>query len=121
MGRAHHLRTLVVNWWAYCSDVTLKTFGEDGGHAGWNETAFIQAIDPKLVHKERYSDAIAMPRPSTGSWSAYPFPSPIILYQPGQGYVRFDQAKAEAYLRGVMEKMISLVEDTIAKWDKMGL
>ncbi|PYT22801.1 MAG: creatininase [Acidobacteria bacterium] len=121
VGRAHHLRTLVVNWWAYCSDVTLKTFGEDGGHAGWNETAFIQAIDPKLVHKERYSDAIAMPRPSTGSWSAYPFPSPIILYQPGQGYVRFDQAKAEAYLRGVMEKMTSLVEDTIAKWDKMGL
>src|SRR5437867_527914 len=120
-GRAHRIRTLVVNWWAYCSDVTLKTFGEDGGHAGWNETAFIQAIDPKLVHKERYSDAMAMPRPAAGSWSAYPFPSPIILYQAGQGYVRFDQAKADAYLRGVMEKMTGLVEDTIAKWDKMGL
>ncbi len=73
VGRTHHVRTLVVNWWAYCSDVTLKTFGEDGGHAGWNETAFIQAIDPKLVHKERYSDALAMPRPAAGSWSAYPF------------------------------------------------
>ena len=90
-------------------------------HAVEGPSASFLAIDPKLVHKERYSDAIAMPRPSTGSWSAYPFPSPIILYQPGQGYVRFDQAKAEAYLRGVMEKMTSLVEDTIAKWDKMGL
>src|SRR5579883_943198 len=43
-GREHHVRTLVVNWWAYCSDVTMKVFGEDGGHAGWNENAFIQAI-----------------------------------------------------------------------------
>jgi len=120
-GRAHHVRTLVVNWWVYCSDITLKTFGEDGGHAGWNETAFIQAIDPKLVHKERYSDNMATPRPADGSWSAYPFPSPIILYQSGQGYVRFDQAKAEAYLGSVTEKMTRLVQDTIDKWDKMGL
>jgi creatinine amidohydrolase len=121
VGRAHHARTLVVNWWAYCSDVTLKTFGEDGGHAGWNETAFIQAIDPKLVHKERYSDALATPRPPAGTWSAYPFPSSIILYQPGQGYVQFDQAKADAYFRSVIEKMTHLVEETIGKWDKSGL
>lgn len=120
-GRAHHLRTLVVNWWAYCSDVTMKIFGEDGGHAGWNETAFVQAIDRKLVHQERYSDAMATPRPPAGTWSAYPFPSSIILYQPGQGYVRFDQAKADAYYRAVVDKMTALVEETIAKWDKAGL
>jgi creatinine amidohydrolase len=120
-GRAHHLRTLVVNWWAYCSDVTLKTFGEDGGHAGWNETAFVQAIDPKLVHKERYSDAMATPRPPAGTWSAYPFPSSIILYQPGQGYVHFDQGKADAYYRAVVDKMTVLVQETIAKWDRAGL
>ena len=120
-GRKHKIRTLVVNWWAYCSDVTLKTFGEDGGHAGWNENAFIQAIDPKLVHKERYNDAMATPRPPTGTWSAYPFPSSIILYQPGQGYVRFDQAKADTYFQAVVEKMTSLVRDTIAKWDQAGL
>lgn len=120
-GRAHHLRTLVVNWWAYCSDVTMKIFGEDGGHAGWNETAFVQAIDRKLVHQERYSDAMATPRPPAGTWSAYPFPSSIILYQPGQGYVRFDQGKADAYYRAVVDKMTALVEETIAKWDKAGL
>jgi creatinine amidohydrolase len=117
-GRAHRVRTLVVNWWSYCSDVTLKVFGEDGGHAGWNETAFLQAIDPKLVHPERYSDSLATPRPPAGTWSAYPFPSPIILYQPGQGYVKFDQAKADAYFKAVVDKMTSLVSETIAKWDK---
>ncbi len=120
-GRAHHIRTLVVNWWAYCSDVTLKIFGEDGGHAGWNENAFIQAINKELVHPERYSDALATARPAAGTWTAYPFPSSIILYQPGQGYVKFDQAKADAYFRAVVEKMTTLVQDTIAKWDKAGL
>jgi len=121
IGRAHRVRTLVVNWWAYCSDVTLKVFGEDGGHAGWNENAFIQAIDPKLVHQERYSDALATPRPPQGAWSAYPFPSPIILYQPGQGYVRFDQAKADEYFRAVVDKVTGLVRETVAKWDQAGI
>lgn len=121
VGRAQRVRTLVVNWWSYCSDVTLKVFGEDGGHAGWNENAFIQAIDPKLVHPERYSDALATPRPAPGTWSAYPFPSPIILYQPGQGYVKFDQAKADAYFKAVVAKIGALAEETIAKWDKAGI
>ena len=121
IGRAHRVRTLVVNWWAYCSDVTLKVFGEDGGHAGWNENAFIQAIDPKLVHQERYSDALATPRPPQGAWSAYPFPSPIILYQPGQGYVHFDQAKADEYFKAVVDKVTGLVRETVAKWDQAGI
>jgi creatinine amidohydrolase len=120
-GRAHRVRTLVINWWSYASDVTLKVFGEDGGHAGWNETAFIQAIDPKLVHPERYSNALATPRPGPGEWSAYPFPSTIILYQAGQGYVRFDQTKADAYFRGVVDKMTALVQETIKKWDEAGI
>ena len=121
VGRAQRVRTLVVNWWAYCSDVTLKVFGEDGGHAGWNENAFIQAIDPKLVHPERYSDALATPRPPQGAWAAYPFPSPIILYQPGQGYVKFDRAKADAYFQAVVDKVGGLVVETIQKWDKAAI
>ena len=121
IGREHRVRTMVTNWWAICSDVTLKVFGEDGGHAGWNENAFMQAIDPKLVHQDRYSDALATPRPAAGTWSAYPFPSSIILYQPGQGYVKFDQAKADAYYKAVIEKMTALVQDTIAKWDRAGI
>ena len=121
VGREHRVRTLVVNWWAHCSDVTLKVFGEDGGHAGWNETAFIQAIDKKLVHPERYTNAMATPRPPAGAWQAYPFPSSIILYQPGQGYVKFDQEKADAYFKAVVEKMTALVRETIDKWDRAGL
>lgn len=121
VGREYRVRTLVTNWWTYCSDVTLKIFGEDGGHAGWNENAFIQAIDPKLIHAERYSDGMATPNPRAGAYSAYPPPSSILLYTPGQGYVKFDQAKADAYFKAVNDKMTELVKEMIGKWDKAGL
>ncbi|MDX2154671.1 MAG: creatininase family protein [Bryobacteraceae bacterium] len=117
-GREHRVRTLVVNWWSYCSDITLRIFGEDGGHAGWNENAFIQAVNPKLVRRELYNDALALPRPPAGAWSAYPFPASIILYQPNQGYVKFDDGKAKAYFLAVVDKVGTLVEDVVKRWDQ---
>jgi creatinine amidohydrolase len=122
VGRDRGVRTLVVNWWAYCSDVTLEVFGEDGGHAGDNETAFMMAIDPMLVHRERYTGpemTTAIPAP--GSWSAYPTPSSIGLYKEGQGLPRFDAVKAKTYFGRVTEKIARLVEETIRKWDLAGL
>jgi creatinine amidohydrolase len=115
------VRTLVVNWWSFASDVTKEVFGEDGGHAGLNETAFIQAIDPTLVHPERYKPDLATPYPPPGTWSAAPFPSSIGLYQPGQGYPKFDQRKADEYFTKVTAKVAALVSDTIRKWDMAGL
>jgi Uncharacterized protein, putative amidase len=121
IGQDKRVRTLVINWWSYASDVTLSVFGEDGGHAGWNETAFIQAIDPKLVHKERYSDDLATPNPAPGTYSAYPAPSSIGLYKEGQGYVKFDQKKADEYFAKVTEKVAKLIIEMRRKWDMAGL
>jgi creatinine amidohydrolase len=121
IGQEKRVRTLVINWWSYASDVTISVFGEDGGHAGWNETAFIQAIDPKLVHKERYSDELATPNAGAGTYSAYPAPSSIGLYKDGQGYVKFDQAKADEYFMKVTQKVAKLIIDTRRKWDMAGL
>ncbi len=121
IGQEKRVRTLVINWWSYASDVTLSVFGEDGGHAGWNETAFIQAIDPKLVHKERYSDELATPNAAPGTYSAYPAPSSIGLYKERQGYVKFDQAKADQYFAKVTQKVAKLIIDTRRKWDTAGL
>jgi len=118
-----HVRTLVINWWTYCSDETKEVFGEDGGHAGNNETAFIQAIDPTLVHPDRYKGpemTTALPSPA-GSWSAVPFPSSIELYQKNQGYPVFDQAKADLYYKKVTDKVATLIVDTVRKWDMAGL
>ena len=115
------VRTLVVNWWSFASDVTKEVFGEDGGHAGLNETAFIQAIDPSLVHPKRYTPELATAYPAPGTWAAAPFPSSIGLYQPGQGYPKFDQRKAEEYFAKVTDKVARLIEDVTRKWDAAGL
>lgn len=122
VGRETKTRILVVNWWSYCSDVTQEVFGEDGGHAGNTETAFMLAVDPSLVHKDRYSGpemATAIPAPNT--WSAYPFPSSILLYKEGEGYPVFDVAKAREFFDKVNDKIARLVEDTVKKWDMAGL
>lgn len=122
VGRETGTRILVVNWWSYCSDVTQEVFGEDGGHAAENENAFIMAIDPSLVHKERYTGpemVTAVPSPNT--YSAYPNPSSITLYKDGQGYPKFDLAKAKTYFAKVNDKLTRLVQDTIKKWDAAGL
>jgi len=115
------VRTLVVNWWSFASDVTKQVFGEDGGHAGLNETAFVQAIDPTLVHPERYKDDLATAYPAPGTWAATPFPSSIGLYQPGQGYPKFDQKKADEYFSKVTDKVANLVNEVVRKWDMAGL
>jgi creatinine amidohydrolase len=118
VGRETGVRTLVINWWSYCSDITLQVFGEDGGHAGENENAFMLAIDPALVHKERYSGPdMTTANPAAGTWSAYPSPSSIGLYKEGQGFPKFDAVKAKVYFDRVNDKMAKLVEDTIRKWN----
>lgn len=119
---AHRVNTLVVNWWSLTTDISEQVFGSQGGHAGVNETAFIQSVDPSLVQKQRYTGPeMATPNPAPGAWAAVPFPSAITLYQPGSGWpTDFDQAKADRYRRLVTERVRDLVRDTIAKWKRAG-
>jgi len=114
-------RILVVNWWSYCSDVTLDVFGEDGGHGAENETAYVMAIDPALVQREHYSPQMATALPPPNTWSAYPFPSTIMLYREGQGYPKFDLEKAKTYFAKVNDKIARLIQETIEKWDMAGV
>jgi len=122
VGRETATRILAVNWWSYCNDVAKEVFGEDGGHAGNTETAYMMAVDPSLVQKHRYRGpemATAIPAPNT--WSAYPFPSSILLYTKGEGYPVFDVKKARLFFTQVNEKVARLIEETIRKWDMAGL
>ncbi len=121
VSKEQKVRTLVINWWSFASDETKEVFGEDGGHAGLNETAFIQAIDPTLVHKDKYKDDLATAYPKPGTWSATPFPSSIGLYQEGQGYPKFDQKKADEYYKKVTDKVANLINEVVRKWDMAGL
>jgi creatinine amidohydrolase len=121
VGRDTGTRILVVNWWSYCSDVTLDVFGEDGGHGAENETAYIMAIDPALVRTRHYKAEMATVFPPPNTWTAYPFPSTIMLYKEGQGYPKFDPVKAKSYFTKVNDKIAGLIQETIRKWDMAGV
>jgi len=117
--RATGVRTLVIDWWSYCSDVTYEVFGTDGGHAGVNENAMVLAINPELVKKERYSrDLVTV---SDATYSAYPTRAPIIIYKEGEGYPQFDVNQAKVFYGKVKDKLARLIKETIHKWDLMGL
>jgi len=115
------VRTLVINWWTYCADVTQEVFGEDGGHAGENENAYVMAIDPTLARRERYSPSLAMPNPPAGAWTAFPHPASIMLYKEGQGYPTFDLPKAKLYFQKVNDKVARLIQDVVKRWDASGV
>ena len=119
VGRSHRVRTLVTNWWSVASDITFEVFGEDGGHAGNNESAYVQAVAPDHVHPERYSPDMASA--STPGVSPYPTPSSIILYQAGQGYPDFDPGDAATYFQRVNERMGDVIDQTIRRWDLAGI
>ena len=121
VGAEKKVRTLVVNWWTYASDVTQQVFKQDGGHAALNETAFIQAIDPKLVHAEKYKPEMVTPNAAPGTYSAYPAPSSITLYKAGEGFPDFDPKRADEYFKKVNAKVAGLVLEMKRKWDAAGL
>lgn len=116
------VRILVVNWWSVVSEDTFAVFGENGGHSGNNETAYIQAVLPDHIHKEKYTgEEMTTPYPSGSTWSAYPFPSSIGLYEEGQGFPTFDEAQASEYYERVNKRVLELIVDVIEKWDLAGL
>jgi creatinine amidohydrolase len=121
VANARRVRVLVVNWWTLADDITKSVFKQNGGHAGNNETAYIQAFLPEHVHPERYKPEMASPNPPAGAYTAVPVPSTILLYEKGQGYPTFDAAQAKDYFRKVNDRVAEIVLDTIAKWDLAGV
>ncbi len=113
-------RVLVINWWSVTPDITEDVFGTQGGHAGNNETAAVLALRPDLVHEERY-EGEEQTTPFTAGMQAWPFPSSIGLYAPGQGFPDFDPDKAERYFDLVVARMLEISRDVIAKWNRAGL
>ncbi len=116
--RESDARILVINWWSATPHVTEEIFGQGGGHAGINENAALLAVAPDAVHPELYRPEQATA--FSDAWRAYPFPSSIGLYRPGEGYPEFDREKAERYFRRVEEEVLAIVRDVIGKWDAGG-
>jgi len=121
VANARRVRVLVVNWWTLADDITKAVFKQNGGHAGNNETAYVQAVVPQHVHPERYRPEMAEPNAPAGAYYTVPVASTILLYEKGQGYPTFDAAQAKEYFRKVNDRVAELVLDTIGKWDAAGI
>jgi creatinine amidohydrolase len=121
VANARHVRVLVVNWWTLADDITKAVFKQNGGHAGNNETAYIQAFLPDSIHPERYKPEMASPNAPAGAYYTAPVASTILLYEKGQGYPTFDAGQAKEYFRKVNDRVAELVLDTIRKWDLAGV
>ncbi len=122
VSNARRVRILLVNWWTLADDITKDVFKQDGGHAGNNETAYIQAIVPNHIHPERYRPEMAAPLPApAGAFAAHPVTTSILLYQKGQGYPTFDPAQAKDYFRRVNDRVAELILDAVKKWDAAGV
>ena len=121
VANAKRVRVLVVNWWTLADDLTKSVFGENGGHAGNNETAYVQAIVPNHIHPERYVKEMASPNAPAGAYYTAPVTSTIGLYEKGQGYPTFRADQAKEYFRKVNDKVADLVLDVINKWDTAGV
>jgi creatinine amidohydrolase len=121
VANARRVRVLVVNWWTLADDITKAVFKQNGGHAGNNETAYIQAFLPEHIHAERYKPEMATPNPPPGAYMAVPVQSTILLYEKGQGTPTFDPTQAKEYFRKVNDRVAELILDTIAKWDLGGV
>jgi creatinine amidohydrolase len=121
VANASRVRILVINWWTLADDITKDVFKENGGHAGNNETAYVQAFAPETIHPERYDKAMASPLAPAGAFTAIPAPSSIMLYEKGQGYPTFREDQARDYFRKVNDRVAGLVNETIKQWDLAGL
>jgi creatinine amidohydrolase len=116
------VRIFIVNWWTLVDDITKAVFKQNGGHAGNNETAYVQAVVPAHIHPERYRPEMAAPLAApAGAFYAHPVTTSILLYEKGQGYPTFDPAQAKDYFRKVNDRVAGLVAEAIKQWDAAGI
>ena len=119
ISNSKKVRILLVNWWSLTSDISQGIFGDIGGHAASNETAYLQASYPEHIHSERYSQDMTMT--TDASWSASPVPYTVSLYVDGEGYPTFDQGQADLFFERVNARVVELINDVITRWDRAGV
>ncbi len=109
----------VVHWWDLCAEMTAEFFQHAGGHAGTDETAMVQAIDPDLVDWSLYDKDLAYQfKPGA---DVYPVPGQILLYRAGEGYPEDNVERSREYLQKVIDEVGSFVEMVLERWKKFDL
>ena len=109
----------VLHWWDLCAQMTVDFFGHPGGHAGTDETAMVQAIDPALADKETFDPELAYH--FRHGADVYPVPGSILIAREGEGLPNFNVEQAREYRKKVVETVGEFAEMVIGRWRKFGL
>lgn len=118
-SRERKTNIAVIHWWQLCAQMTEQFFGHVGGHAGTDETALVQSIDPALGGKDQYDPDLAYYfRPGA---DVYPVPGTILLYKEGEGHPNYDLSQVQDYRRKVCQTVGDFAEMVIGRWRKFGL
>lgn len=112
-----HVYIAVIHWWQLTGDLTKQVFGQTGGHAGIDETACMQAIDPALVNKSEYTEKMAWL--VQGGADIYPAPGPLMLYAKGEGYPNFDLKQAQEYFPKLATAVGDYILSIIDHWKQI--
>ncbi len=111
----YRINIAVIHWWDLCEDLTREFYGENGGHAGLNETAMVQAVDKSYADKSLLDDN--MPYHFVPGADVYPIPGSILLYSEGEGLPDFDVKKARQFQKKVFEKLEEYIKMVLTRWD----
>jgi len=104
----------VIHWWELCAKLTEEHFGHVGGHAGTDETAMVQAIDPKLVDWDEYTpDHVYQFR---GGADVFPVPGTILISKENVGLPE----NAQDYHRKVVAAVGEFVNSVLERWQQSG-
>ena len=109
----------VLHWWELCAEMTKEFFGHVGGHAGTDETAMVQAIDPSLADEKMHDNELAYNFRSGAD--VYPVPGSILLYVEGEGQPNFNVKQARQYREKVIEVVGEFTEMVLGRWRKFDL
>ena len=117
----HQLRlnVAVLHWWELCAEVTESFYGESGAHAGLDETAMVQAIDPTLADSKQFDPEMIYT--FVRGADVYPVPGTILTGQKGQGAPNFDVERAKEYYKKVVEEVGAFAEFVIKRWREADL
>lgn len=107
----------VIHWWLLAAELTKKYFGQAGGHAGLDETACVQAINPDLVDKAEFTDRMAYS--VCDGADVFPSPGSVLLYEGREGCPDFDYEKAKGYLPKMADVVGDFILMVIDRWKQL--
>ncbi len=112
------LKSVLVNWWEFSSDVTKDMFEGSGGHAGIDEAAMIMAMDPSLVKGEPEEGEVY--KMSKGILPV-PLPGSVLAYQ--DDFVRKlpNPRESEEFARRILGSIKTEVNRIVEGWDRQDI